>query len=609
MYRSVFQRAPAWRTDSFLLPSRRNPARLLPAAVAAALLVTSPDTADAQSRHRTRPPEPRLQAAEGPLTILVSLRDQRVRVYDDSGLVSTAPVSSGKPSTPTPTGIFTILQKNKEHRSNLHNDAPMPNMQRITWSGVALHAGDLPGYAASHGCIRLPYRFSEDLFAHTSLGTRVIVTDEPVEPQSFAHPRLFAALPRTFAAVSPGRAGGHAGALVPSANAGEVLKVANVSVADAGRDAASAAPRSLDEALAERRAKVATTAADIPLREVDLRAAEAALAAAEAGLRATRKALKVDQIEHAKAWKSHARAESARQIAARQLASFSRQLARDKARIAARGARRLADQIADTMRDRPIADVMERAAERARAAGQDGLALERGDATGKALQARSDALAAKEQEARAALDARKQALAAREAALKAANRNVPERQAAVARAKTALADARTAHERSLAVLNNFDAPATILVSRKLKSIFIRQGQAQTYQGPAEFVSPATPVGTHVYTAMRARGGTSREFEWRMTTVAKAALPFEPRRRMRAASMDDRPVVSAITQPATAETALERLQLGATAVARIGEVMRPGTTLIVSDDGPSAETSPFTDLIVQPNWVEPPKIDD
>ena len=101
----------------------------------------------------------------------------------------------------TPQGVFAVIERNKEHFSNLYNDAPMPNMHRITWSGVALHAGNLPGYPASHGCIRLPYSFSHALFSMTDLGTRVIVHDGMVEPRPITHPMLFAALPPGLANV------------------------------------------------------------------------------------------------------------------------------------------------------------------------------------------------------------------------------------------------------------------------------------------------------------------------------------------------------------------------------------------------------------------------
>ena len=116
-------------------------------------------------------------APEGPVTIIVSLPLQRAQVYRNGVLIGVSTVSTGKPGHETPTGVFTILQKHAEHYSNLYNSAPMPFMQRLTWDGIALHAGNLPGHPASHGCIRLPKAFAQKLFGVTELGITVIVTD------------------------------------------------------------------------------------------------------------------------------------------------------------------------------------------------------------------------------------------------------------------------------------------------------------------------------------------------------------------------------------------------------------------------------------------------
>ena len=116
----------------------------------------------------------------GPISIVVSIPQQLLYLYRGGNLVAVSTVSTGKPGKDTPTGEFTILQKNKHHRSNIYSNAPMPFMQRLTWDGIALHAGQLPGYPASHGCIRLPMAFARQLFAMTDLGVQVSVTDEEV---------------------------------------------------------------------------------------------------------------------------------------------------------------------------------------------------------------------------------------------------------------------------------------------------------------------------------------------------------------------------------------------------------------------------------------------
>ena len=110
--------------------------------------------------------------------IVISLPEQLVHVYRNGVTIGVSTCSTGKPGNRTPTGVFTILQKNADHYSSTYNNAPMPNMQRLTWRGVALHAGNLPGYPASHGCVRLPKNFSKVLFSVTQLGTPVIIADQ-----------------------------------------------------------------------------------------------------------------------------------------------------------------------------------------------------------------------------------------------------------------------------------------------------------------------------------------------------------------------------------------------------------------------------------------------
>ena len=115
----------------------------------------------------------------GPALFVVNLETQRAVLFRNGVPVGATTISSGKTGHETPTGVFTILQKRKEHYSKTYDNAPMPNMQRLTWKGIALHAGNLPGYPASHGCIRLPMEFSSLLFGATELGMTVVITDIP----------------------------------------------------------------------------------------------------------------------------------------------------------------------------------------------------------------------------------------------------------------------------------------------------------------------------------------------------------------------------------------------------------------------------------------------
>lgn len=122
--------------------------------------------------------------------VIVSLPEQLVHVYRGGVEIGVSSCSTGKPGHRTPTGVFTILEKERKHVSSIYKGAQMPNMERLTWGGIALHAGNMPGYPASHGCIRLPMKFSGLLYEVTHLGTVVIIADERTQPANVAHPGL-----------------------------------------------------------------------------------------------------------------------------------------------------------------------------------------------------------------------------------------------------------------------------------------------------------------------------------------------------------------------------------------------------------------------------------
>jgi hypothetical protein len=133
---------------------------------------------------------------EGPVVIIVSLSEQVVYIYRNGVCIGRSTISSGKPGHHTPTGVFTILQKNVKHTSTIFKGASMPYMERLTWRGVAMHAGYLPGHPASHGCVRLPVDFAQKLYTVTSDGSTVIITDRKSAPGNTAAPALlFSATP------------------------------------------------------------------------------------------------------------------------------------------------------------------------------------------------------------------------------------------------------------------------------------------------------------------------------------------------------------------------------------------------------------------------------
>jgi hypothetical protein len=143
------------------------------------------------------------RSADGPVIVIVSIPDQLVHVYRNGIRIAASTCSTGKPGHRTPTGVFKILEKDKHHRSSTYSNAPMPNMNRLTWSGIALHAGNLPGYPASHGCVRLPMQFSELLFGITRKGMTVVIADDRSQPASVTHPGMVLGdyARREFAAV------------------------------------------------------------------------------------------------------------------------------------------------------------------------------------------------------------------------------------------------------------------------------------------------------------------------------------------------------------------------------------------------------------------------
>jgi L,D-transpeptidase catalytic domain len=187
--------------SGFLKPKLKKtclqPAHLAFVAVMSALIAFGDQAVARGSRSEIESIETR--AVGQPILAIVSLRDQRITIYDANGWILRAPVSSGQKGRETPAGIFSVIQKDAEHYSNLYDDAYMPHMQRITWSGIALHGGPLPGYPASHGCVRMPFDFAARLFDETPMGMRVIVAPSDVAPVEITHPFLSQSKPEAIA--------------------------------------------------------------------------------------------------------------------------------------------------------------------------------------------------------------------------------------------------------------------------------------------------------------------------------------------------------------------------------------------------------------------------
>ena len=202
----------------------------------AAMVALTALTADAAARQArpARPTEATAPRDAGePIMAIVSIKTQQVTFYDADGWILRAPVSTGTTGRETPAGVFALLEKEKDHHSTMYDDAWMPNMQRITWNGIALHGGPLPGYAASHGCVRMPFGFAEKLFDKTRIGMRIIISPNDAEPVEFSHPALFVPNQETIAAA-PAKA---------EALAREAAEAAKM--ADEAKKAAAKAPREM----------------------------------------------------------------------------------------------------------------------------------------------------------------------------------------------------------------------------------------------------------------------------------------------------------------------------------------------------------------------------
>jgi hypothetical protein len=491
-----------WRTTAF-------------AVFCLAALGLVPTGAEAASTKSSRDAE-REGGATGrgkPLLAIVALGDQRITIYGADGKMLQAPVSTGSTGYETPAGIYSIVQKKEEHRSNLYEDGEMPFMQRITWTGIALHAGALPGHPASHGCVRLPLAFARDLFGITEMGMRVVVVRDDITPSAIDHPALFRSRPvrkeLALASPEPGQS-----------SARNAAPTARLAASAAEAEVVPGSPRHLDL-----------------LRSI----AAAKSAEAEAAAKRERPA---KQAAAAKAGEAAA--------AVRQLR-------------AAEGNRAKADaQLKDAERLLESASTPE--------------------ATGRAEAAKVKALARIDETERQLQAARTQADAKTE---------VAERATEEARA------ASSAKEKATEVAEDagrLTSPVSVFVSRKTRRLYIRKANYPIYEGPVGIRDADQPLGTFIYTALQPINAAG-ETRWNVTSMYRDATNPSPpsqesRRRGGAPSAD-----AARTDVAAAKAALDRVSIPQEALERIGEVILPGSSLIVSDEGPSRETGKDTDFVV------------
>lgn len=499
---------------------------------------------------------------QGPLIISVSIDQQRVSIYDANGLYAESPVSTGMKGHSTPMGVFSVIQKQKYHQSNIYSGAPMPYMQRITWSGIAMHAGVLPGYPASHGCIRMPMSFAVKMYNWTRMGARVFVTPGTISPESFAHPLL------VTQKVIPQQ---------PVAD--EVLKMdAPLGVkSDKGADKQS----SLDL-----RTSVGHAAAPASLRD-NTHTADASSAMPAASASATMSdasSTARDAIaEKIAADKSET---TATETAAADKPAETNSAADDSS--AATDDKTVGEVTGST--DTPMSGVS---------------ASDPVKAEAKADEPKADAAKPGVAEAPKA-DASK--TDATKDAANAANAVKTADKPAEAGTAADTSDAKQDAAKDPARLPGakIDAPKragqiAVFISRKDSKLYVRQNFAPLFEAPVTIAASDRPLGTHVFTA-EADKTDANLLRWSVVTLPTrnaARIDVEERaahrRKLAAAAPAEVKPQPATDTPAEA---LDRISIPADAMARINEALGTGGSIIVSDLGVNqGETGEGTDFIL------------
>lgn len=554
---------------------RVSPALRSIAVSAVALAVAAyPFAADAKSktgllRLQSQAAASTAAQSKSPLLIVVSIKRQRVRVFDMNGEIASSKISSGKPGHDTPTGVFSILEKNVYHVSNIYSGASMPYQERITWSGIAFHAGDLPGYRASHGCIRLPYSFARKLFGLTKIGNRVVVSYDDPDPIAFNSPKLFKPLPLDDATAMQG---GLAKPQLIAVND----RPDDHSAADAGVRLIGISPALL-RAVADmpkdlqRRPTTRAEADQIMQEKLDraraaVKTGEAALASADEKAKQTAKDFTDVNQKFETARRSveplreAVKSAEAQQTAAMKAFEAYMSAAADSGKTASSGADN-----ADGDRESNLEDALL-------------------DATIEADKARADA-AANELSFAAVQGAFSSSQSARDSAADA----LRDAQSDLTSAKAALTDVNKE-------MRLRSKPVAVLISLRAQRIYVRQGFEPLLEAPIEVAPLKHKVGTHVFTAMN-YGTDPNTFDWRLVSAQTPspgqAFDEGKKKRRRTALAQGRELdVQMANEALNAFTIPDDIQQ------TISELARPGSSLIVSDrELPLHENGSGTEFVV------------
>ena len=479
-----------------------------------------------------------------PLFMVASIADQRVSVYNYNGLVARSPISTGMAGHLTPRGIFTIIGRERFHRSNIYSAAPMPFMQRVTWSGIAMHLGVVPGHPASHGCIRLPAGFAIKLWGLTKIGERIVISPEEVTPTEFAHPLLPA--PKMLVQAEADRAA-------------PALDAPRAPIGAAGPPLVN--PRQYAEQL-----KVKATA--------EVAAAVKAVKEMVTALGGKRQeaARATSELKVAEAGQAYARAKADAAGEAYEAAAAAASAARQESVLAEEGLKAAES----TAFDKAMADHFAQAYEKAAVAR---------DAAATAKNTSDAALA----DAVTKLETAKTASAAKDAELADAIRRLNE--------ATAASDAAGNHKKEAL---RRAMPVSVLVSKKDRRIYVRQGLAPVFDAPISVRDPETPLGSHLYIATAANDdGTG--LKWSVVSMPARAAEEQGERGKNKALVDKQTGMPPTPRRSTSTPAeaLERVEIAQDVRDRIAERLWTGGSLIITDQPLSGETGKDgTDLTVK-----------
>lgn len=525
-----------------------------------------------------------------PMLLLVSIRKQRVRAFDVTGELNSSRISTGMSGFDTPTGVFSVLEKKEYHESNIYEGAPMPFMQRLTWSGIALHAGVVPGYRASHGCIRLPASFAQSIFGVTKVGTRVIVTQDETDPIPFDHRNLFKPLPADVEPPAEAQAPSEPTKVASNdTKSGGLSEIPHYLGLTAAMAAAASDPTAFPLSNSKPRSRVEfermRLARTEALKSALITAETARLAATENARRAMREAQAIEP----------------------QLAEAKKILDPLRATIAASDAKlgNAIEAYARYMSGGPTPQ----AAGKTPAAGKAGVKpLPISVATPEEREADlEDAIL----DLRLESDAARVELARRElefAVLLGTEKTVEAaRQKAVDDARDAVAKLRTVQAELIeinkqAVLAN--KPLSIFISLRSERIYLRQGFDPLLEAPITVHSSGRLLGTHVFTAMRYNDRNPDVFDWQLVS---AHLPVgtldesdqssgKSKKRLK----PNEPVLPHTEDNSfeMASDALDAITVPSDVVEKIAELARPGLSVIISDrELPAKENGLGTEFVV------------